>query len=54
MRPVLTGLVAHAAQNGPDLDAECFLSLLQALVHKIHNVIRGDVPSVWEEEEGGL
>lgn len=50
---VLTGLVAHTAQNGPDLDAECLLSLLQALVHKIHNLIRGEVPSVWEEE-GGL
>lgn len=47
----LTGLVAHTAQNGPDLDAECLLSLLQALVHKIHNLIRGDVPSV-ERGEG--
>lgn len=50
---VLTGLVAHAAQNGPDLDAECLLSLLQALVHKIYNLIGGHVPSVWGEEEGG-
>ena len=51
---VLTGLVAHTAQYGPDLDTECFLSLLQALVHKIHNLIRGEVPSVWGEEERGL
>lgn len=51
---VLTGLVAHAAQDGPDLDTECLLSLLQALVHKIHNLIRGEVSSVWGEEEGGL
>lgn len=51
---VLTGLVAHTAQYGPDLDAECFLSLLKALVHKINYIIRGDVPSVWREEEVGL
>lgn len=50
---VLTGLVAHTAQYGPDFDPECLFSLLQALVHKIHNLIRGEVPSVWGEQEGG-
>lgn len=50
---ILTGLVAHTAQYGTDLDPECLFSLLQALVHKIHNLIRGEVPSVWGEEEGG-
>lgn len=51
---ILTGLVAHTAQYGPDLDPEFLLSLLQALVHKIHNLVRGDIPSVWGEKEGGL
>lgn len=46
----LTGLMAHAAEDGPRLHPEVSLSLLQALVHQGHHLIWGDVPSVWREE----
>lgn len=35
----VTWHVPHAAQNGPSFDLEVILSLLQALVHKMHYVV---------------
>lgn len=48
----LTGLMAHAAQDGAHLHLEISLSLLQALVHQGHHLVRGEVPSVWREKSG--
>lgn len=47
---VLTGLVAHAAQDRPHLHPKVSLSLLQALVHHSHHLVGGEIPSVWGEE----
>lgn len=47
---ILTGLVAHAAQDGAHLHPKVSLSLLQALAHEGHHLVRGEVPSVWGKE----
>lgn len=41
----VTWHVPHAAQNGPSFDLEGLLSLLQALVHKMHHVVWRHVTS---------
>lgn len=35
----VTWHVLHAAQNGPSFDLEGNLSLLQALIHKMHHIV---------------